>query len=121
MSAKKQWYGTTKAAELLNSCTKTLLRQRKDKTLIKGKHWRVKNPEAVRLTYEFNVPAIERFRATVITEVEPAAKAIATQPALLADVEPYDITAAGEAVPVGRSPHHKPFYKSPHRSNVDKP
>ena len=119
---KKQWYKTTQACELLNTHRDVLLRQRRRGDLKIGTHWRVKNPLARRLTYEFNVPAINKFRSGVVTEVatEPAPEVVGIQPALLIDVDPFGITAAGEAVPASQSPRRKPSGKRPHRSNGGK-
>ena len=94
------WFHTSDAAEKLNLSAKTLYRMRVRNELKKGTHWKVKNPSASRLTYLYNVPAIEELQKSVVTEVptEPAAAPVGIQPALVDDVESYGITAAGEAV-----------------------
>ena len=100
--SKRIWYETTTASKLLNLHRDTLLGQRRRGELEKGKHWKVKNPRAKRLTYLFNVSAIEKLRDAVVTEVETETREepIAVQSAMLDGVEPYGITKAGEAVRV---------------------
>ena len=98
---KKIWYETTPAAAELGVSTKKLYRMRKDKTIKKGPHWKVKDPTKKRLDYLYNVPAIDALQKSVVTEVEiqTTAAPVGIQPALVDGVEPYGITAAGEAVP----------------------
>lgn len=99
--AKQIWFGATAAAKQVGTCSRTLHRMRERGELEKGVHWKAKNPAAIRLTYLYNVPAINRHQSEVITEAnaEPPAEVVARQPALIEGTEPYDITAADEAVP----------------------
>ena len=98
---KQLWFSAANAATELGLCSRTLHRMRERKELKKGVHWKAKNPAAVRLTYLYNVPAINRLQSEVVTEVpvETPVKVVARQPALIQRAEAYDITAAGEAVP----------------------
>ncbi|MEO0885208.1 MAG: hypothetical protein AAFY54_04650 [Cyanobacteria bacterium J06648_10] len=69
MSNKNRiWYGTAEACEYLGMHRETLAKLRKEQ-LEKGKHWKVKNPQARRLTYLYKVSAIDEMQADVITEV----------------------------------------------------
>lgn len=52
--------------EALGVSRNTLDRLRKQKTLIKGQHWRVKNPTARRLTYQWHVTRIEKLMGEVL-------------------------------------------------------
>lgn len=65
----KKWFSTAAACEELNVCSRTLARMRNRGELQKGIHWKPKNPHARRLTYLYNVPAIDEMQGEVITEV----------------------------------------------------
>lgn len=120
---QKQWLKASKAAKLLDVCSRTLHRMRNRGELKKGKHWKPINPSAIRLTYLYNVPAIDKLQKEVITDIEyePPAEVVGVQPPLIDGVESFGITAAGEAVPVKKSPRRTPSGKHPHQSNVGKP
>ena len=65
----KKWFSTAAACEQLGVCSRTLARMRDRGDLKKGKHWKPKNPSAMRLTYLYNVPEIENLQESVVTEV----------------------------------------------------
>lgn len=65
----KKWFATAAACDQLGVCSRTLARMRDRGDLQKGKHWKPKNPSAVRLTYLYNVPEIEFLQENVTTEV----------------------------------------------------
>ncbi len=65
----KKWFDTASACNELGVCSRTLARMRDRGDLKKGKHWKPKNPNAIRLTYLYNVPEIEILQESVITEV----------------------------------------------------
>lgn len=51
---KTKWLSTVETVERTGLSRNTLYRLIKDKTLKKGTHYRVVNPKAKRLTYQFN-------------------------------------------------------------------
>jgi len=66
--SKRVWYGTTDACQYLGIHRETVAKMRKTQ-LVKGKHWRVKNPLAKRLSYLYNVATIQQLQSEVVTEV----------------------------------------------------
>ncbi len=58
---KTKWITTVQAAERFNVSTKTLYRLIKNKVLKKGKHYRIINPLANRVTYQFNQDMMDFF------------------------------------------------------------
>lgn len=90
----KKWYDTKEACQRLNVCSRTLARMRKRKELKKGTHWKVKNPSAKRLTYLYNVSAIDEAQSEVITEVPttPLSSARGVQTSWVENVKPYPIS-----------------------------
>jgi hypothetical protein len=60
--------------------------------LLKGQHWKVANPKAMRLTYLYNVPAIDLMQSEVETEVPINKPLSGTQPALIKEVPPYELS-----------------------------
>jgi len=63
------WCSTTRACELLGISRYTLATARDEGQLKKGHHWKVKNPNAARLTYLWHVERLEMWQASVQTEV----------------------------------------------------
>lgn len=74
----RAWYDTTSACKALGIHRETLAKLRREQ-LQKGKHWKVKNPQAQRLTYLYRVGEIDKLQSEVLTEVaiNPPIKAIA--------------------------------------------
>ena len=65
----KRWHPTTDACDRLNVCSRTLARMRNRGEITKGIHWKVKNPTARRLTYLYDVAAIDANQKAVVVEV----------------------------------------------------
>ena len=59
------WKGTTAACEELSISRHTLANLRDTQQLKKGYHWRVKNPQAHRLTYLWHCDRIKKLQGEV--------------------------------------------------------
>lgn len=67
--ARKQsetWVTTTRACELLGISRYTLAQARDEGQLCQGHHWKVKNPQAQRLTYLWHVERLEMWQASAV-------------------------------------------------------
>ncbi|MEM6836874.1 MAG: hypothetical protein AAF609_08455 [Cyanobacteria bacterium P01_C01_bin.120] len=67
MNRKSPWKNTAEACQRLNVSRWTLSQMRRDHTLKKGHHWKVKNPSAARLTYLWHVDRIDKLQGKVLT------------------------------------------------------
>lgn len=63
---QKKWLTTPAACAELNISRWTLAQLRKTGQLRKGYHWRVKNPQAARLTYLWHCDRIQQHQSEVI-------------------------------------------------------
>lgn len=61
------WFTTAEACERLGVSRWTLAEARDSGQLKKGKHWKVKNPTAARLTYQWHVERIRQWQSEVMT------------------------------------------------------
>jgi hypothetical protein len=62
----KAWVSTAIACEILGISRYTLATARDGGQLKKGHHWKVKNPQAQRLTYLWHVERLEKWQSEVI-------------------------------------------------------
>lgn len=87
----KRWYSTAAACEQLGLSSRTLYRMRERGELKKGEHWKVTNPNARRLTYQYLVAAIVQLQSEVITEAPTNQPLKGDQLALTPEAEPCKI------------------------------
>lgn len=60
------WADTTEACERLGVSRWVLATARKNGELKIGRHWKVKNPTAARLTYLWHIEHLEKWQAKII-------------------------------------------------------
>jgi hypothetical protein len=65
-AGESPWKSTTVTIQRLDISRDVLLRARRSGELRRGFHWRVKNPTAARLTYQFHVERIEKWLTEVV-------------------------------------------------------
>lgn len=94
----KKWSTTKEACEHLRR-NRNLLQQQRENGIIPKHCWKTKNPNAKRLTYLYDLSAIDQLEEEVIQAPSMKAKLLGTQSSFVKGVKPYDITVDGEAVP----------------------